>query len=520
MRNYLYSTLVLFGFLLQTTASRAQNFFSAADSLITIRSIGVLPVQDNVEDIYSRNIESFLIESIQNNHRFEYSAFEFSGEKIVIDQLENNSSLRAKIFENANADALLSVQIIKNPRTINIKINMFLARDKSLILQEEASVQKTDIQTIKGAIKEGLEKLFNDLPYQGTVLSRQGTKVTVNLGRRDGLEDNQILSVVQILKLTRHPKFNFLISTEKETIGKIKVLKVEETLSFGRVVTEKEPDIIQVFSKISGIDPVSYKNTNSLNDNNVDTKDPSQALEDEITYGKNPNAWLPQHQPTFGKITASLGLGSYSESVTRSTTSLDSDGFYPFFALTGEAWITSEWSAHIGLRQGLFSASNPQAGGSPSDLSKRLSSYELLFGYNFRLGQMIQAPRIELLAGYSTYRLYTDSSNPAGLTTKSYSGFKTGVTGSYPIPEVFQGSVGAELYIFWATNMSESPDISGSSDNNITQFTLFLEQDWRTNLRFRYALDFELYNSTFTGTTTSSSSQKLTNLSAGIAYYF
>ena len=141
-------------------------------------------------------------------------------------------------------------------------------------------------------------------------------------------------------------------------------------------------------------------------------------------------------------------------------------------------------------------------------------------GYNFRLGQMFKSPRIEILAGFGNYRMYSDTSNPVSLTTKEYSGFKTGVSGSFPVDQVFEGDFGAELYIYWFTDMSEKPSTSGNSDNDITHFALFAEQNWRTNLRFRYDINFELYNSNFTGGNASSSSQMLTNFSFGLAYYF
>lgn len=519
--RYLVRWTFVVSLLITAQSVYAQTFFSEADSLITIRTMGVLPAEDNAKGIYSRAIENHIKELVRNNHHFDFVEVKELPNNYSNTAMLDSSTVRQEVFSKINTDALIVFDILKKPSTMDLKLSIFLAKDTSLILQKDTQIQKTEIESVKDEASKLLQQALSDLPYQGLILSRQGTKVTINLGKRDGIQDNQVLSVVQILKLNRHPKFNFLISSEKETIGKVKVLKVDETLSFGRVVTEKESGIIQVFSKISGLDAVNYKNINSLRDGDAAEKDPNQELTDEMTYGQNPNAWLPSHRPTFGKLTGAFGLGYFTESVTRSSDDdLEASGLFPFFSLRAEAWITSQWSAHIGIRQGMFEVDNPEDGGSPGSLNHRLSSHDLMFGYNFRLGQLIDSPKIEILFGYANYRMYSDASTPATLTTKEYSGFKTGVTGSYPMAGEFDGSIGAELFIYWFTDMSESPSISGDSDNDITQFSLFIEKNWKTNLRFRYAVDFELYNSNFTGASTTSSSQKLTNVSAGLAYYF
>ena len=66
--------------------------------------------------------------------------------------------------------------------------------------------------------------------------------------------------------------------------------------------------------------------------------------------------------------------------------------------------------------------------------------------------------------------------------------------------------------------MVEDPDISGNSDNSISQFGLFVDQALKINLKARYQLDFEMYNTDFPGG--SSSSQKIISASGGIYYLF
>ena len=104
-----------------------------------------------------------------------------------------------------------------------------------------------------------------------------------------------MLSVVQLIQVHRHPKFNFLVKTEKEIFGKIKILKVDETLSFGVVVTEKEKGAIKKNSKIASLDFVTYGGTESLSLNPTPEEELANRDDSKIAFGKNARAWSPEH---------------------------------------------------------------------------------------------------------------------------------------------------------------------------------------------------------------------------------
>lgn len=509
-------TIVLFVFI--ATQNSFAAFKSEVDDLLTVRTIAILPVFDNLQGIYARPVESFLIENFAKDHRFEYVRSNFAGPILTPDELEESPEKVASVSASLNADAFVATRITKGPRGIAIRMGLFLTKDSKLLVQEELSdFKRQDLESLKKESLELLSKLLRGLPYDGLVLSRQGTRVTLNLGKQDGVQKDQVLTVVQIIKTTRHPKFNFLVSTEKEILGRIKLLKVEDTLSFGRIITEKESDVVQVFSKLSGLGAVVYGDNDSLNNSDISEDSLKNRPEAPITFGDHPTEWLPTRRPTFGQIGASLGIGNYSEKAG----SYQADApFYPFIKIDGELWLTPIWSMHAGIRQGILTTENPVGGGSPSDLSHRVSSYEFLMGYNLRLGAAIDAPKVEFLGGFSTYDMYVDESTPAGLTSKTYSGVKLGVSGDYPLNDNSPYSLGANLFFFFNANLKEEPTSSGKSDNSITQFGLFLDRSLRINLKARFNLDFELYDSKFSGATPSTASQKLTSLSGGIYYLF
>ncbi len=418
------------------------------------------------------------------------------------------------------ADAFIAIGISKGPSGISIKMNLFLTKDQKLLSQEQVTeYQRFDVESVKKQAQFMVDNLLKKIPYSGVITSRQGTRVTVNLGRQDGITPDQVLTVIQIIKVTRHPKFNFIVSTEKEVLGKIKLLKVDDTLSFGRIVTEKETGSIQANAKIAGLDSVTYANTDTLSDSQDSAEALAQTPEGQVSFGSNPTSWLPQRKPTFGMVGARLGIGMFNENVKETQSMNAKDPYYPMIALEGEVWLTPTWSMHASIRQGVISTDNPRSAGSPSELSHSLSAYDFLMGYNMRLGSVVNAPKVEALFGFSTYRLYVDESTPAGLTTKTYSGIKLGVGGAYPIGPDSPYSVGANLFFTFQTKLKESPSISGSGDHTVNNFGGYVDKQMTINLKARFALDFELYSSDFKGSV-SSSSQKHTTFSTGLYYLF
>ena len=197
---------------------------------------------------------------------------------------------------------------------------------------------------------------------------------------------------------------------------------------------------------------------------------------------------------------------------------------YPSIDLDAELWLSSKYSMHAGLKQGIISASNPKSGTSPASLNMSLASYDLKFGYNFRLGADVWGPKVELLSGFSSYKLFVDDVTD-GLTTLSYSGLNFGLAGSFPVSLDRSWSVGVLLNFFLSPRLVETPGTSGSSSkNSINQFSFDVRKRLGVNLQAIGSVDMELYSTSFSGTGTraaaTSSSHKHTTLYGGIAYLF
>jgi hypothetical protein len=506
-------------------------YHSDIDDLLTVEKVSVLPFTDNLQGIYARPLEAHFIELVDKMHRWNYIAATTSGALMSPEELEESPAKAQALGSGLNVDAFFVSRVTKGPNGITIHLSLFLSRDGKLISQAILKDYKQfNISELKEQMQRLLTEIVTRLPYSGRILSREGNRVTVNLGLRDGLQAGQVLSVIQIIQAQRHPKFNFLIRTDKEIFGRVKVLKVDETLSFGVVVTEKERGAIQKNAKIGPIDYVSYGGDQSLSTTTNISPEEELANRDEskLSFGKDAKAWKPAPAPTFGQIGGRFGLSRMQQNAELASAGgmSGTDNFAPSIAIDGELWVTPEWTFFARIKQGIAQIDNPRSGSSPAKLNQTVSSYEGGFGYMFRFGNYAWSPYVEPILGYFTYRKFTDASSPAVFSTMDYSGFKYGVRGATPIGLGENMGAGGEFTMAWKPSLSESPGTSGSSSNDAVDFAIFGYKRLGERLKVQLQLEFSIYSSTFSGTgtrgansATSASSRDVT-LSGGAYYMF
>ncbi|MES2768533.1 MAG: hypothetical protein V4596_05240 [Bdellovibrionota bacterium] len=524
-----YIILALF-FSLNLQAQQEQKVQTAAiyksdiDELLTIKSVSILPTTDNVGGIYSRAVEEELKNYIDKNFRFKLVDSQFAGTLISPDDLEANPQQVKDVSQNIKADAVVASRITKGPDGITIQISLFLKADGKLISKEVQKEKSSfDIKQIKAATSEMFGKVIRQIPYDGMILSRNNALVTINLGKKNGLAPGQMVSAALLIKVNRHPKLNFIISSDKEVLGKIRLDKVDDTISFGQILTEKSVGAIHKDIKISGIDFVQYSNSPLDEAFKESSRD---KLEKNTTFGENPKEWRPSDPPAFGKVGVSLGLGQMRYNTNRPTGggSLNADtNLYPSVKLMAELWFTSEWIGNFQIEQGVMSVDNPGTG-APSDLSINQSNYLLSFGYNFMIQDDFFGPSILLSLGFASYSLDVDSSTPITLSSTKYSGFFFGLKGTVPVSDDKKWNMGGSLQYFLKSDLSESPEDSGSSDNTMTRFSILGFYQQNTKLRFTGSLDFSLFSTKFSGGADASdaidASQKFTTLTGGVEYLF
>lgn len=516
---FILAPLLAFG----QTIEKAATYVSEADESLNIRKVTVLPVVDNVEGIYSRPFESELTSVIQADHKWDFIESKTIGPVSSPQDLENDPTQVMALGKTVGADAIIASRVVKGSEGISIRMALFLSNDgKILVSEEQNKIQNFDLKNIQSKAREMLATIRGRIPYQGIVLSRSNNRVTLNLGAKDGVKKDQVVTAVQIIKVTRHPKFNFLINTEKEILGKIKLRKVEETLSFGDIVTEKERGSVRRLSKIAGVDFVEYQDVSSIDQKPNEVVN-ANALGNEKAFGEKPKEWIPIRQATFGLVNLSLGLGSYSSNAKPSSATQTYSATKPFYInikLHGELWFNPEWQMEADLRQGIMTVGNPRSGSSPSELNIATSTYALYFAYNWLIRDNFWGPKVSIIGGFKQYSSTVDESSPAAFSTMVYSGLDLGLRGSLPLDDEEMWRAGATFNLLILPAVQEKPQSSGgSASNSVNAFSIFAGRRIGQRLEATGQLEMEYYSTSFGGGGTTSS-QRITTFYGGINYLF
>lgn len=502
-------------------------YSSAVDQRLTIRKITILPASDNTDGIYARPIESLIVELVKSSHRWEFTDSKITSLSSSPLELEESAKQVQAVLSGIEADAAILPVITRGPSGLAIRLSLFMKVDGKMIAQEVIRDHaRYELADVKAVTSNMYKRLIRTIPYDGLILSRQGTRVTLNLGKSDGLRAGQSVSVIQIISENRHPKFGMLISTEKEILGQVRVLKVDDTLSFGVITSEKERGAIQRLAKIAGVHPVEYGEAQSLSPGTG--SDIRNRPDAEVAFGEQAKEWLPIKPPAFGQVGIKASLGTYTGSTNLiGVGSLDAKSdFFPMLGINAELWLNPQWSVLADVTQGILSASNPRGGSSPATLNHAMSKYSMALGYNFLIRDEFFGPKFQLKAGINYYRMFVDDSTPESFTTVNYNGYLLGLGLYFPLSDFKEWAVGGEFIMTLFSKLSESPVTSGSSSSNtINEFNLFVERQIAVNLKARLALDFALYSSNISGTGTrvesaTTLSQRHTSLGAGIIYQF
>ncbi len=503
------------------------TYRSDVDDLFTIEKVSVLPFTDNLQGIYARPLEADFLSQVDKMHRWDYVPANTSGALLTPEELEESPDKAQQLGTSLNVDAFFVARATKGPNGVTIHLSLFLSKDGKLLSQAILKDYKQfNLSELKVQLQRLLTEIVSRLPYAGRVLSREANRITVNLGLRDGLQSGQMLNVIQIIKSQRHPKFNFLVSTEKEILGKVKVLKVDETLSFGVVVSEREKGVVQKGVKIAILDFVSYGDTQSLSLEPSPEEALTQREDGQVIFGKEAKAWKPGATPSFGQVGGRLGFAQLTQNANVGGQGYSAAAtFSPLVHLDGEIWITPEWTFFARLRQGIAQFKNPRSGSTPTDLNSSTQGYEAGVGYMFRFGPHVWSPFAEPFLGYFTHKIYTDTSTPEVFNTMDYSGFKFGVRGASPVGESGEYGVGGIFSMAFKPGLNESPYTSGGSSNNVVQFGLFGYKKLSERLKLQAALDFDMYSSTFSQAgsrqqPSSSTSHRSVGLTGGVYYMF
>lgn len=510
---------IILGSSYSSAQTNAQNtYVSQVDQDLAIKSILVLPTSDNLSGIYAKPAFDHLKKLI--NQDKQWSLLEVSNKNSDFKKSNLSTEDIKQLLQKNNTQALLTSHIAKGPKGISIEMTLYVGRNGLPLLQEQA-IERPFFET--SAVNSEIENVYNQLraklPFRGNILSRRGNEVTLNIGSVYGLKKDSRVSVVQVIKINRHPKLQFMISTEKEVLGRVKLYKVEPYMSFGYIELEKENGVIAVGAKVLPDEFVKYSPPITTASGKV-LHDINTRADKEVAFGEEPMEWLPTSPPQYGKVEVLAGLGNYSTNRNLiSTGSIGGDkSLVPNLLLRGEIWLDPNWYVGVQLRQSVFSYDNPV--GEPKSLNASVSQYGINLGYNLLLTDDYFGPKMQIGGGYMTTNIDVDDTTPISFTRAEYGGFLLSIGGQFPLSQELPIDIGAR-YDFYVNPMLSEGDRSGDDSNRVNSFSFFVDYRMQTRFKIRAELMVESYNSSFSNEiTATSSSHKMTTLFGGVQYLF
>lgn len=533
--KFIFITPVFFHCLTFTIACATPSFASAntsgvqyvseIDKQVEVRRVLALPLADNVAGIYANGLAETFIQSAQAGKIWDVQTD--PSLKNTLEELEDNPSIVQDLGKRFSVQAILAGRINKGPKGLQIKLVLFLTGDgEAFILENSSEDQSTfELSEVRKSLDQLVRRLRKRMPYDGLILSRRGQTVTLNLGSAHGLVPQNTLNIVQIFKLNRHPRFGFMVGVEKTLMGEIIITQVDEFLSFGQIISEREPNVIAVGSKIVLNEFVKTPSP-TFDDQGNSLKKPV----DGVAFGPEPREWKPVTQPTFGKLGLLLGLGSYAMNNSLDVgTANTNQGLVPSIMLQGELWFDPNWFADLNLRQASFRIANAYPGEStPSRLSVSSSIYTMLFGYNFLVQDQFHGPKFRLGLGMGRMNTTVDNSSPTAFTSVSYGGTVIAVGGSFPITLESKREfiIGGDLYYYWRPSMSEGPVYSGEvSGNQVSSYAAHGTYRFNHRMGVKGSLNFDFFASSLSGSgsranSATSISQSMTNFYGGLEFLF
>ncbi|WP_413559299.1 hypothetical protein [Bdellovibrio sp. HCB209] len=519
MKIKLLISVVVFAFSFQTFAQNA--YVSSVDQDLAIKSIVLVPTTDNLGGIYSKPVEEQLRQQLNDDKQWSLINYPKNID-VKSESMDENPADVQKVLQAAKADAALTSKIIRGPRGISITMTLFVGREGFPLLQESLTDYKGfDTSDIKTQSAKLFENIKNRMPFRAAILSRRGQQVTLNLGSNYGLKPDSKVSIVQIIKVNRHPKLKFLVSTEKEVLGRVKLFKVEPYLSFGYIELEKEPGVIAVGSKVMPDEFVKYATPVTTPSGKI-LADITTRPDKDVAFGDDPKEWAPEPPPQYGKVEILAGFSAYSQNAKLDTQSISGNAsLAPNILVRGELWLNPEWFINVSLRQSVFSIDNELTGSSPGSLNTSMSQYSVAGGYNFLLSNDFFGPKIQLSAGYQDTNFKIDDSSPVAFTSNKYGGLMFSIGGSFPLGEEIPMDLGGRLDLFLNPSMSESPKSGSGTDSKINSFAFYGNYRLRQKFAIHGELLFENFSSDYGDAADRSSvSHKMTTLMGGIQYLF
>lgn len=517
MKKLILSLLAIFSFV---------SFGSSPlDDQYSYKGFVVGIINSKSQPVFSEQVESELVSLLQANPRFEFleknqEAFKAGLKKMSfkafrpenLDKLKELDSLFKEQYVNGTRAVILGEVISKDESDYEVALSLVVTATSEIIATESASVVNPKVlESFSGAAREAMGELVKKIPFDASIVRRDGYLVVLDRGAR------VFRPGTQVSVFTTEMRDGKLVLEETGLIG---ITQAEENLTFGKVMVEKRPHEVARGNKVQFSDSPPMEVAHLL--------DASERREPASLWGN-------EFEVTKGKLgIVSLDLGPTLVNFTNTKTSgaeQSANRFSVTGAFSGELWLTSKYYLNLGFNYGSASLVNSNvANAQPVGLS--ISSFRALVGYRLNLFAPSSGPIIYFRAGYGTQNFsIAEETEPMIFVSTSYSGPM--ISGGVGVPLNDKLGLGLDISSLVLTTVAENPIKNGTNHSNVAAWTI----QFRGNYNLQKDLDivgklyFQRFGSDFSSavvgssssassTSVASTSQSTKGLMLGLTYYY
>lgn len=507
-------TLLLLGIAVSANAS------PQLDQQYAVKKMAVAVVNLAAEPVHGEIVEKTLTEMVEANHRFEFSkeaqaqlkAGLPAGDAVNLGTPEEPSvaTMTGALAAAAPAHAAVLAEIKKAEGEYGLLTLLVNVRTQEIIAKSFMEIEEPKrLESFARAAKAAMGELDHKIPFNATVLSRDGYRVILDRGMphfRQGMH----VRVYTLESWQGTPVF--------EETGLIAITRAEKNLSFGRVLADKRPREIQAFNKILSAE--------KLKSEAVAVQGPiSRAPASLVSSASALELPAPQARGTLGFVDAKIGfsMASFNQSLSDGTNGSSGNNIYPTATVLGEILITSRIFFDLGFQFASANVTNPNVSDSSANLGSSLTSWRGQVGY--RLFGYADEPSLDFKLGYGSQK-YTIGTAPAPFqfATTTYTGLLAGGAVHMPVtPEI---GIGLDVNLWMFPSISEDP-VTGGASASASGFDFGLRGYYRFSPRLNLEARFAVLNNgaEFDGagtraTSLDSASHSSKQLLAGLTYFF
>ena len=509
MQKYLILLSVIFLFTNQTL------FASEIADELTFKRIALSELEDRTEEGYGRIVNNSLKSNIANSLRFEIA-------EPAKRKAPSSRKDAVKIGERLNADAVIYGNVKMEEAILKISLEMVNVKNGSTFATESKWIKgKLTEEIIEKNIKELTAKLISRVPYKALVADIKEGEIIINAGRFHGIDEGSKLSIFEIKGIKRHPFTNEIINIEKEDIGELTAVKVEDAVTSAKIKEIKNGKRAEVNNKIDFKPSLKVIADSSHRRKEFLTKKEKEAAEEKVK--KEPKAEKRNYNiagidAIVGYATNDYSFNSNELKFSRKAGSFLTAGF------KGELWPVSFIGIDILYKTGWLKFNRIGAASIDTNASPYWLSANLKYRYIFN--EKPASPQLFGKIGYHIYNFPVDKSDSQYFNNYSYTGINIGIGAKIPFWDSFGININGDYLP--SLSVKEDPVTSGTKGKasgylfGLGMYYIFTD-GFMLDLNYSYnsyKADFTGTGTRGAGTTSASSTDSYSGLNLNIRYEF